>query len=349
MKGASLVLEDLRVKAGSFLLSGVDLRVRGGGYLVILGPTGAGKTVLLEAVAGLRRPAAGRVLLGGEDVTPLPPERRNVGYVFQDHALFPHLSVFGNIAFGLRLRRLPRRELARRVEGMARLLGIEKLLPRRIEGLSGGERQRVALARALVIQPRALLLDEPLSSLDPARRQELQRLLEHLHQELLPTVLHVTHDFEEAVALGEEIAVLQEGRIAQVGPAEEVFRRPATPEVAEFLGARNVLSGQVSPDGRRFKLDGTELEVVSRLSGPAHAAVRPEDILLSLSPIATSARNCLRGRVMGIERKGPLVYVTVDVPPTFIVAITPESLSELGLAEGMEVYLSFKASAVHVF
>ena len=349
MIGAPLALEDLEVQAGAFRLVGIDLAVRAGGYLVILGPTGAGKTLLLETVAGLRRPRRGRILLDGADITSLPPEKRNIGYVFQDYALFPHLSVFENIAFGLRLRRLPRGELVRRVRGMAQLLGIEKLLPRRIDGLSGGERQRVALARALVLSPRALLLDEPLSALDPARRRELQQVLKKLHRALSPTVLHVTHDFEEAVALGEEVAVLLRGRLAQVGTPEEVFRRPATPEVAEFVGARNVFFGEVSPDGRRFKVDGKGFEVVSELSGPAHAVVRPEDILVSLSPIASSARNCLRGKVVEIEERGPLVYVTVNVPPLFTAAITRESLSELRLQEGMEVYISFKASAVHVF
>ena len=349
MIGASLALRGLEVQAGDFSLTGVELELAAGEYLVILGPTGAGKTLLLEAVAGLRRPRAGRVFIEGVDVTPLPPERRGIGYVVQDYALFPHLSVFDNIAFGLRLRRLPRGECTRRVRESAELLGIQGLLDRRIQGLSGGERQRVALARALVLSPRALLLDEPLSALDPPNRQGLQRALQELHRALGPTVLHVTHDFQEAAALGEEIAVLLEGRIAQWGPAEEVFRRPSSPQVAEFLGARNIFTGRVCRDGRAFRTEGIELAVVTSLRGPAHALVRPEDILVSKAPLSSSARNTFRGRVVEVEKRGPLAYVTVDVPPRFVAAITRESLAELSLEEGKEVYISFKAAAVHVF
>lgn len=349
MIGAPLALQGLEVRAGDFSLSGIDLGLRAGEYLAILGPTGAGKTLLLETVAGLRRPRAGRILVAGTDVTPLPPERRGMGYVVQDYALFPHLSVFENIAFGLRLRRLSKGEIRRRVGEMAVLVGIEELLTRGVEGLSGGERQRVALARVLAIQPRALLLDEPLSALDPQHRQGLQRTLRDLHSALSPTVLHVTHDFEEAAALGEKVAVLYGGRIAQVGPVEEVFRRPASPEVAGFLGARNVFSGRLSDDGRSFSVDGLEISVVPTKGWATHAMVRPEDVLVSLSPISSSARNTFRGRVVELERRGPVAYVTVEVPPRFVAAVTRESLEELGLREGVEVYISFKATAVHLF
>ncbi|RLE28389.1 ABC transporter [Candidatus Acetothermia bacterium] len=349
MIGAPVALEGLEVRAGDFSLRGIELELWAGEYLAILGPTGAGKTLLLETVAGLRRPRAGRVLIAGADVTRLPPERRGIGYVFQDYALFPHLSVFENIAFGLRLRRLPRGELRRRVGELAELVGIGDLLSRGIEGLSGGERQRVALARALVLSPQALLLDEPLSALDPQHRQGLQRTLRELHRTLYPTVLHVTHDFQEAVALGEEVAVLHGGKLAQVGPAEEVFRRPNSPRVAEFVGARNIFSGRVSPDGKRFLVDDREFTVLPSRPGPAHAVVRPEDVLVSLAPISSSARNAFRGRVVEVEERGPVVYVTVDVPPRFVAAITWESLTNLGLRVGMKVYISFKATAVHVF
>ena len=246
-------IKSLWVELEEFRLCDINLEIAAGEYFVVLGPTGAGKTVLLETIAGLHRPRRGRILLAGEDITHAPPERRGIGFVYQDYALFPHLSVAGNIAFGLRLRGMGRGEIEKRVAAIGRLLGIEHLLHRMPGTLSGGEAQRVALARALVIEPRLLLLDEPLSALDPETREGLQRELGRIHRELGTTTIHVTHDFEEAVALGDRIAVLREdrldeglreGRIVQVGRPEEIFRRPASEFVARFVGVRNIFRGQ---------------------------------------------------------------------------------------------------------
>jgi len=219
----------LALRAGGFRLSGIDLSAESGEYIVLLGPTGAGKTILLEAIAGLRRPAGGRILLDGHDITETPPERRGIGFLYQDYALFPHLTVAENIAFGLRARRIPRDEIRTRVEEIARLLKIEILLPRRPGSLSGGERQRVGLGRALAIAPPLLLLDEPLSALDPEMREGLQRELLQVHRTLRTTTVHVTHDFEEAIGLGDRVAVMDQGTIVQKGTAEEIFRRPGSP------------------------------------------------------------------------------------------------------------------------
>ena len=352
MRAGELSVLGLEVKAGEFRLDGIDLSASGGEYLVILGPTGAGKTILLEAIAGIRRVRQGKIILSGEDVTHLPPERRGIGFVYQDYALFPHLSAFGNIAFGLRLRRVKRPEIDRRVRAMARLIGIEDLLPRAIAGLSGGEKQRVALARALVVSPRALFLDEPLSALDPQHREELQRVLARIHREISPTTVHVTHDFEEAVSLGDRIAVMEGGRIVQAGTVHEIFRRPNSPFVARFVGARNVFAGKViAGEGgeAKFIIDGAAVSVVTDLRGPAHAAVRPEDILISRAPLQSSARNSFRGRITEIVDRGMISYVRVNVPPEFICAVTRQSVAQMDLNAGMEVYISFKASAVHVF
>lgn len=352
MKDARLSVRGLEVEAGKFRLSGVDLSAAAGEYLVLLGPTGAGKTVLLETIAGLRRVRRGEVRLNGEDVTHLPPERRKIGFVYQDYALFPHLPVSKNIAFGLRLRREGKTEIERKVRWISSLIGINELLPRRIDGLSGGERQRVALARALVLSPRALLLDEPLGALDPQYREELQRVLSRLHRELSPTTVHVTHDFEEATSLGDRVAVMERGRIVQEGSVDEIFRRPASPFVARFVGARNVFSGEVTQGeggGVEFAIDGVRLAVVTNITGPAHATVRPEDILISHGPLSSSARNSLRGQITEITDRGMVVYVRVAVPPDFVCAITRQSLVQMDLRVGMDVYISFKASAVHVF
>ncbi len=260
-------LEGLRVRAGDFSLAIDDLAIAPGEYVIVLGPTGSGKTVLLETLAGLRRPQEGRVWFGERDVTGEPPESRGAGLVYQDYALFPHLTVAGNIGFGLRstrTRAVSAVEGAQHVSGsgqkgsgrstrggkggearvreLAGLLGIDNLLDRYPEGLSGGEQQRVALARALAIVPDVLLLDEPLSALDGPTRLELQAELKRVHRELGATVMHVTHDLDEALALGDRVAVLIGGQLRQVGAPQQVTRAPVDTEVARLLGLTNVLA-----------------------------------------------------------------------------------------------------------
>jgi len=318
----------------------------------VLGPTGAGKTVFLESIAGLRRPKGGRIHIDGQDVAHLPPERRGIGFVYQDYVLFPHLTVASNIAYGLRCQRVGGREIRARVRHMAHMIGIEGLLHRRPDTLSGGEQQRVALARALVVRPRLLLLDEPLSALDPGTRDALHRELGRLHDNLPTTTIHITHDFEEAVALGERVAIVHDGQIVQVGPAEQVFRQPESEFVAHFVGVRNVLCGVCLPreNGHRMlDLGDTQIAVVTELEGEVHASLRPEDIVLSTKPLQSSARNCLEGRIVEIKDRGSVVHVTVRVPPDLVCAITHASLEEMALEVGSTVYASFKASAVHVF
>ncbi|MBE9506699.1 MAG: ATP-binding cassette domain-containing protein [Chloroflexi bacterium] len=369
-------VKDLWVNLDEFHLREIELDVAPGEYFVILGPTGAGKTVLLETIAGLHQSQKGRILLDGEDITGVPPERRGIGFVYQDYALFPHMTVAANIAFGLTLRGWQRKTIDRRVAEMGELLGIGHLLHRKPDTLSGGEKQRVALGRALLVEPRLLLLDEPLSALDPAMREGLQRELARVHRELGTTTIHVTHDFEEAVALGDRIAVVHEGRVVQVGSPEEIFRKPGSEFVARFVGVRNIFRGEVraGKDGYNvLHLDpstgsghrGLEIAVVTDLVGEVHGSLRPEDIVLSKEPLRSSARNSFRGRIADIADRGTIVYVTVRVPfdPStklragcaqgnsldFTCIITRTSLEEMELREGTEIYIAFKASAVHVF
>jgi molybdopterin-binding protein len=351
-QSASIRVQNLRVDLDEFHLRDIALDVAPSETFVILGPTGAGKTVLLETIAGLYPPEKGCILINDEDVTGLPPERRGIGFVYQDYALFPHLDVAGNIAFGLKLQRLERSVMEKRVAETSELLGIDHLLHRRPDTLSGGEQQRVALARALVVEPRLLLLDEPLSALDPETREDLQHEMTRLHRELGTTTIHVTHDFEEAVALGDRIAVVHEGRIAQVGPPEDIFRRPSSEFVARFVGVRNIFHGEMLPSeyGHQvLAVDGLEIAVLTDRSGTVRASLRPEDIVLSQEPLRSSARNVFRGHIAEIVDRGTLVYVTVDVPPAFTCVITRTSLEEMALEEGTEVHIAFKASAVHVF
>jgi molybdopterin-binding protein len=349
---SSVQVKDLWVDLKEFHLRQINLDILDGEYFVVLGPTGAGKTVLLETIAGLYQPRKGHIFLDGEDVTSIPPERRGIGFVYQDYVLFPHLSVRGNIAFGLKLRGLDRGTIEERLTAISQLLGIDHLLHRKPDTLSGGEQQRVALARALVVNPRLLLLDEPLSALDQETREVLQRELARLHRELGTTKIHVTHDFEEAVALGDRIAVMNKGRIVQMGSPEEIFRKPDSEFVARFVGVRNIFRGEIRPGEDGYKvlhLNGIEIAVVTDLAGQVHGSVRPEDIILSKERLRSSARNSFCGRVVDVVDRGTVVYVTVRVPPDFICAITRASLEEMELREGVEVYIALKASAVHVF
>jgi molybdate/tungstate transport system ATP-binding protein len=219
---------------GAFRLGALELTVPAGAYTVVLGPSGSGKSVLLRLVAGLLRPERGSIRLGGKEAAGWPVERRRLGFVFPDAALFPHLSVAQNVAYGLR--GLPAPARADRVREVAASLGVQALLDRAVGALSGGEAQRVALARALAPRPRVVLLDEPLAHLDPQARLDLQAELGRLHRELGFTALHVTHDRQEARALGERLAVLEAGRLVQEGPLDEVLARPASGRVARFLG-----------------------------------------------------------------------------------------------------------------
>jgi ABC-type Fe3+/spermidine/putrescine transport system ATPase subunit len=232
------------------------------------------------------------------------------------------------------------------------LLGITHLLERRPWSLSGGESQKVALARAIAIKPDLLLLDEPLSAVDPETQEATERELKEIHNRLRLTTIHVTHDFEEAMALGDRIAVMRDGRIVQIGTPEQIFRHPNSEFVARFVMTRNIFEGEVrdSSEGQSlFYVDGVELAVNTACRGRRYASIRPEDILISRQPLPSSALNSFQGTITRIADRGSVVYLTVNVPPEFICLILHPSLEELGLEEKQEVFIGFKASAVNVF
>jgi molybdopterin-binding protein len=351
-------LEGVGVQVGSFRLRDVTLSVPAGGYGLIIGPTGSGKTTLLEAIAGHERLAGGRILLRGADVTDAPPEQRRVGFVYQHYHLFPHLSVGENIGYGLRS--LPPAERSARVAELADALGITPLLPRGVRGLSGGEQQRIALARALAPRPSILLLDEPFAAVDPATRRVLRRELRGLHEREGVTTLQVTHDFEDAMRLGDLVAVLAGGQIAQSGAPDTVFRYPNSAFVAEFIGTGTVLRGVVermpgaeTEDGRFaavFRSGGLTLEVVAEREGPTYAVIRPDDLILSLDPApAPAPRNRFAATVTRIERGSAVAQVHLDAAGIALMAtIMPATAAELGLAPGAAVTAAIKATAVHL-
>lgn len=339
-------IQGLIVKLPDFSLGPITFTIDRGQFFVILGPSGAGKTVLLETIAGIYRPSAGRITIDGRDVTHLPPEKREVGMVYQDYALFPHLSVRANIEYGLKLGKVPRNERRRRAEEIARLLGIDHLLDRLPETLSGGEQQRVALARALAPRPRVVLLDEPLSALDPQNRARLSWELKKINRQTGVTFLMVTHDVREALLLGDTIAFVREGKIEQIGSPEDFLRCPAGPSVIEFFGLRNVFKARFR--GREAEIDGLRLLMGEPARGKeGFVAIRPDDIVLSREPLPSSARNRWKGKVVSLLDVGTHIEVRTQVGPVeVLVFITRAALEDLALREGEEVFLSFKAMAV---
>jgi spermidine/putrescine transport system ATP-binding protein len=285
----------------------LDLSIERGAFFAMLGPSGCGKTTTLRMIGGFEDPTEGRVLLGGEDITDAPPYRRDVNTVFQSYALFPHLSVERNVAFGLERRGLAKAEVRRRVGETLELVQLHGLDNRKPAQLSGGQQQRVALARALVNRPRALLLDEPLGALDLRLRKQLQLELKRIQQDVGITFVHVTHDQEEAMTMADRIAVMCDGRIEQAGGAAELYERPRTEFVANFLGVSNLVDGRLGATTGALRTvtthDGAELLVPAERVGPhdgddVRIGVRPEKITMLPPPAAPpDGANLLRGTV----------------------------------------------------
>lgn len=346
-----LRIESLSIRLGEFSVRDVSLEIQPNEYFIILGPTGAGKTVLLETIAGIHAPDTGRIFLGGKEITPIEPRLRNIGMVYQDYMLFPHLTVEDNIAFGLRQRKTPLAEQRAIVQEMSRLLEISPLLKRYPGTLSGGEQQRVALARALVLRPKILLLDEPMSALDGRTRERMRRELARVRELTGTTIVQITHHFDEVFALADRIAIMREGQIVQVGETSDVFLHPADTFVAEFLGIGNIIRGKSSRDGNITRISpasGPSFVAASELVGDVVATLHAEDVILSAEPFTSSARNCLPGTVTELIPSGSTIRVILNAGFPLTALLTRESCHDLHLETGSRVYATFKASAVHV-
>jgi len=338
----------VQYRIGDFSLC-VSLEVPDGEYFVLLGATGSGKTLFLECLCGLRSTLDGRVEIHGMDVTQAEPGVRRIGYVPQDGALFHHLDVRGNIAFGLRVRGISRTERDHRVWEMARTLGIHALLGRRIQGLSGGERQRVALARALVCRPDLLVLDEPVSALDAFTRDAVCRELAALNRGTGVTVIHVCHSVEEARLVSDRIGVLRQGRIVQVGTTDDLMMRPAGSYVANLMGLENLFSGKASRTAEGSLIDVNGLQIRGPdAQGEVELLIRPWEVRFVLEA-TESAVNSMEGRIAELSLAGPLARVKVDGPCPLL-AVLPRGHEALGdLKVGRLVRVEFDRSAVHVF
>ncbi|MET9363192.1 ABC transporter ATP-binding protein [Streptomyces sp. NPDC006632] len=294
---------------GTVVLDALDLTVEPGEVMALLGPSGSGKTTALRAVAGFVQPAAGRVFIGGSDVTRLPPHRRGIGMVVQQYALFPHLRVEDNVAFGLRAQRVPRARIPARVAEALAMTGMDSYAKRYPRELSGGQQQRVAIARALAIRPGVLLLDEPLSALDAQLRSGMLAELARLHRELPDvSILYVTHDQLEALTLADRIAVMDRARLQDCGPPQDLYRRPRSEFTASFVGNANLLPVRVGVGSVRF--GDTELSVATdQVARGARATlcVRPHLVRLGAGP------NALRGRIAEVQWRGATHRLEVDV------------------------------------
>ena len=344
--GVEVRLEYLVRRYGAVTaLDGLSLTLGPGELVALLGPSGCGKTTALRLLAGLEDADEGRVVIGGDDVTSLPANRRNVGMVFQAYSLFPHLLAWENVAFGLQMRRVGAAERKKRALETLELVGLSRVANRYANQMSGGQQQRVALARALAIRPQVLLLDEPLSALDAKVRARLRDEIRRIQLEVGITTLFVTHDQEEALAIADRVGVMQSGKLEQLGPPTEIYSRPATPFVAEFVGLTNRIPGEVKFGG--VEVRGTQLPLVQKdvPAGPAIALVRPEAVTITGDGGTSSGP--LVGTVIAVAFLGATSRVTVDLGDITVLAQLPTSAASEHPA-GTKVTLALRADPVLV-
>ncbi len=346
---ATLSLRRLRKTFGPVeVVPGIDLDVADHEFVVLVGPSGCGKSTILRMIAGLEDATSGEILIDGAVVNQREPKDRDIAMVFQDYALYPHMSVAENMAFSLRYRSVPKAEIRRRVEHAARVLDIEKLLSRRPRELSGGQRQRVAMGRAIVRDPKIFLFDEPLSNLDAKLRVQMRTEIRKLRERLPTTTIYVTHDQVEAMTLADRIVILNHGRIEQIGTPEDVYERPATVFVAGFIGApaMNLLPARLDAPASLLLDDGTSLPALAAgRSGPVWCGVRPED-LSWLPPGAPAGSATLTGSALTVEPLGPDTLVVVQAAGAEIACrLPPRSVRRAG----EEVRLAIDPARLHLF
>ena len=326
------------------VLKGIDLQIEPGEFFAFLGPSGCGKTTLLRLIAGFESAQSGRVVIGDQEISHLPPWRRNLGMVFQSYALWPHMTVRKNVAFGLQERRVPRNEIKKRVEKTLNLVGLSDFARRRPSQLSGGQQQRVALARTIIVEPQVLLLDEPLSNLDAKLREQMRRELRELQRKLSVTTIFVTHDQEEANTTADRIAVINDGVVQQIGSPMELYDRPANLFVANFLGVANVVAGTMAKENGRVVFHSSDgamvVPVAEGSQGPSSIVFRPQNMTIGpqdSEPVPGTTQ--LAGTVEHKEFLGGVVRYQVAVGGHFILVDAPHQRGETAMPEGTPVML----------
>lgn len=341
-------LNNISKKLDGFSLTDISFQVESGTYFVLLGESGAGKSVLLELITGLLKPDYGTILLDNIDITNTPIQTRNIGLVYQDQSLFPHLTVRQNIAYPLRCRKRSKNKIRQTVDALAEKTGLSHLLDRSTNTLSIGEAQRTALARTLATEPKLLLLDEPLASLDVQAKAQMRSLLRKLNREG-QTIIHVTHDYQEALSLADQLAVIGNGTVIQTGTPTELFDHPKSPFVASFTGIKNFYKGsirRISSDLAVFTTAGLDFDLVTdEPDGAGYLLLRTQDITLSTCASDTSSRNNVNGTVIEIEPVHLGVEVTVDIGIPITAVITRESVEKLNIRMNHPLWIHFKASA----
>ncbi len=347
-----LEIKNISASLGNFTLKNISLTVENGDYLALLGLSGAGKTVLLEILAGLVTPDEGEILLDGINISDMSIQKRPFGLVYQDMALFPHITVRQNIAYPLKGRKLSAKQIQEKVKELAAQARISHLLERHPATLSGGEAQRVALARTLASGPRILLLDEPLASLDIQLRQELRDLLKEINLSG-KTIIHVTHDYMEAATLSKSVAIIEKGELLQWGQPDEVFRNPVSEFVARFSGIKNIFPTHFNleeSDNGLFSgttSHGTCIKLLEpQANNEVFLMIPGEDIIVSEQKLETSAINQYEGHIQEIYTLNHGMELIVNAGDAFSVILSKKSVDNLGLAPGKKIWISFKASAV---
>jgi molybdate/tungstate transport system ATP-binding protein len=349
-------LKRINLSFRNFSLENVSLKAEKGSYHVIVGPSGSGKTLLLNIIAGFIKPESGSVFVSNNETTSLPPQNRGVSYLFQDLALFPHLSVSENVAFPLKMRKCDKATIKTKTEEYLNFTGAINLKDRNIEKLSGGEKQRVALARCLVTESPVLLLDEPFSAIDTQLRSSLKKLLRKISASGV-TIIHVTHNPEEALSLATHMSVMENGKIVNSGTVGDVFNSPINRFMADFGGIRNYLYCRkvFEIDGRRMlelsSDDKSEniLQIVAPDILPndfSHVIIDSNSIIVSNQRIDSSARNCFEATVVSVINIKGQIEVEFDTGISLFAQLTAESLNELGLEPGKTIWISFKSSAI---
>lgn len=348
-----LEIKDISVVLGNFALKNISLAVNQGDYLTVLGLSGAGKTVLLELLAGLIVPDSGKIIMNNKDITHEPIQNRAMGLVYQDMALFPHMSVANNITYALKGKALSRFEKEKTLKELAKETNVLHLLDRFPGTLSGGEAQRVALARALARKPEIILLDEPLSNLDIKLREELRKLLRRINQKGT-TILHVTHDYMEAATLSNKVAIIENGQLIQWGIPQEVFRNPVSEFVARFSGIKNIFKCHfhfVAKDGLSLGITPHNIPI-RILAEPGkeegYLMIPGEDIIVSEEQLITSAVNQFQGVILDVFMLHHGVELIIDAGEEFAVNVSHLSLEKLKLHKNKKVWINFKASAVRL-